>query len=136
MEKRFFTVFPDLKLNTELTELFSLAEVLKITTNRLKSSIRVYIVSSRLIDKKTLHYVEKEIERQLFKGMGISVSFIEKFTLSGQYNLENLFQIYNESIMEELRNKSMILSNMLKKASCSFDGKHMNIEVEDTALNM
>ena len=136
MEKRFFTVFPDLKLNTELTELFSLVEVIKITTNKAKSSIRVYILSSRIIDKNTIHAVESQIEGQLFKGMGISVSIMEKFVLSGQYNLENLFQIYYESIMEELRNKSMILSNMLKKATCTFDGKHMNIEVEDTALNM
>lgn len=136
MEKRFFTVFPDLKLNTELTELFSLVEVIKITTNKAKSSIRVYILSSRIIDKNTIHAVESQIEGQLFKGMGISVSIMEKFVLSGQYNLENLFQIYYESIMEELRNSSMILSNMLKKATCTFDGKHMNIEVEDTALNM
>ena len=136
MEKRFFTVFPDLKLNRELTELFSLVEVLKITTNKAKSSIRVYILSSRLIDKKTLHYVEAQIEKQLFDGLGISVFFVEKFKLSEQYNLENLYEIYYESIMEELRDRGVILSNMLKKAHCTFDGNKMNLEVEDTALNM
>ena len=136
MEKRFFNVFPDLKLNRELTELFSLVEVLKITTNKAKSSIRVYILSSRLIDKKTLHYVESQIESQLFSGLNISVFFVEKFILSEQYNLENLYQIYYESIMEDLRDRGVILSNMLKKSRCTFDGSKMEIQVEETALNL
>ncbi len=136
MEKRFFSVFPDLKLNRELTELFSLVEVLKVATNRKKNAIRVYIQSSRLIDKKTLHYVEKEIENQLFNGLQVGVFFVEKFTLSEQYTVENLFNVYHDSIMAELRSKGMILSNIIKKAVCTFEGKHMNIEVEETALNM
>ena len=136
MEKRFFTVFPDLKLNSELTELFDLVEVEKVTTNRAKNAIRVYILSRRLIDKKTLHYVESEIEKQLFGGLQVSVFFVEKFQLSEQYTVENLFNVYFESIMAELRSKSRILSNIIKKAKCTFEGKHMNIEVEETALNL
>ena len=136
MEKRFFTVFPDLKLNSELMELFSLVEVEKVATNRTKNAIRVYILSSRLIDKKTLHYVESEIEKQLFNGLHVSVFFVEKFKLSEQYTVENLFNVYHESIMAELRSKGMILSNIIKKSKCTFDGKHMNIEVEETALNL
>ena len=136
MEKRFFNVFPDLKLNRELTELFSLVEVLKITTNKNKSSIRVYILSSRLIDKKTLQYVESQMEEQLFKGLHINVYFMEKFTLSGQYNIENLFEIYNESIMAELRSKGVILSNMLRKGRCTFEGDNLDINIEETALNI
>ena len=136
MEKRFFTVFPDLKLNSELTELFGLVEVEKVTTNRAKNAIRVYILSRRLIDKKTLHYVESEIEKQLFGGLQVSVFFVEKFQLSEQYTVENLFNVYFESIMAELRSKSRILCNIIKKAKCTFEGKHMNIEVEETALNL
>ena len=136
MEKRFFTVFPDLKLNRELTELFGLVEVKRIATNRAKNAIRVYILSSRLIDKKTLHYVESEIEKQLFQGLQVSVFFMEKFTLSEQYTVENLFNAYHDSIMAELRSKGMILSNIIKKANINFQGKMMNIEVEETALNL
>ena len=136
MEKRFFSVFPDLKLNRELTELFGLVEVLKITTNKDKSSIRVYILSSRLIDKKTLQYVESQIEEQLFNGLKIKVYFMEKFTLSGQYNLENLFEIYNETIMAELRSKGVILANMLRRAKCTFNGSNLDITIEETALNL
>ena len=136
MEKRFFNVFPDLKLNRELTELFGLVEVLKITTNKDKSSIRIYILSSRLIDKKTLQYVESQIEEQLFNGLNIKVYFMEKFTLSGQYNVENLFEIYNESIMAELRSKGVILSNMLRRGRCTFEGNNLDINIEETALNI
>ncbi len=136
MEKRFFSVFPDLKLNSELTELFGLVEVEKVATNRTKNAIRIYILSRRLIDKKALHYVESEIEKQLFGGLHVSVFFVEKFELSEQYTVENLFTVYYESIMAELRSKSRILSNIIKKANCTFNGKCMNIEVEETALNL
>ena len=136
MEKRFFSVFPDLKLNNELTELFGLVEVQKIATNRAKNSLRVYIISSRLIDKKTLHLVETEIERQLFAGLNISVFFMEKFSLSGQYTAENLYNAYYDSLMAELRSRSVILSNIMKKANPSFSGKVMTLQVEETALNI
>ncbi len=136
MERRFFSVFPDLKLNRELTELFSLVEVNKIATNRDKSSIRIYIFSTRLIDKKTLQYVESQIEEQLFKNLNISVFFVEKFKLSEQYNLENLFEIYHESIMAEVKSKGMILANMLRRADCTFEGANLDIRIEETALNL
>ncbi len=136
MEKRFFSVFPELKLNRELTELFGLVEVQKVTTNRAKNSLRVYILSSRLIDKKTLHLVESEIENQLFNGLNVSVFFMEKFTLSEQYTTENLYNAYYESIMAELRSRSVILSNILKKSKPTFQGKVMTLQVEETALNL
>ena len=136
MERRFFSVFPDLKLNRELTELFGLVEVLKITTNKDKSSIRVYILSTRLIDKKTLQYVEAQMEEQLFKNLNINVFFVEKFTLSSQYNLENLYEIYSESIMAEVKSKGMILANMLRRADCTFEGDNLDIKIEETALNL
>ena len=136
MEKRFFNVFPELKLNGELMELFGLVEVLKVATNRAKNAIRVYIESRRLIDKKTLQYVETEIEHQLFSGLNVSVFFVEKFILSEQYTAENLFNVYYDSIMAELRSKSRILSNIIKKAKCTFNGKNIDIEVEETALNL
>ena len=136
MERRFFSVFPDLKLNRELTELFGLVEVLKITTNKDKSSIRVYILSTRLIDKKTLQYVEAQMEEQLFKNLNINVFFVEKFTLSSQYNLENLYEIYSESIMAEVKSKGMILENMLRRADCTFEGDNLDIRIEETALNL
>ncbi len=136
MEKRFFSVFPELKLNRELTELFGLVEVQKVTTNRAKNSLRVYILSSRLIEKKTLHLVESEIEKQLFNGLNVSVFFMEKFTLSEQYTAENLYNAYYESIMAELRSKSVILSNILKKSKPTFQGKVMTLQVEETALNL
>ena len=61
---------------------------------------------------------------------------MEKFTLSGQYNIENLYEIYNESIMAELRSKGVILSNMLRKGRCTFEGNNLDINIEETALNI
>lgn len=50
--KGFFQVFPDLKLEHNLTELLNLVEVNKISTNHTKDAIRVYMTGTRIIPKK------------------------------------------------------------------------------------
>ena len=41
--KTFFEVFPDVKLNSELTEIFEQVEVTRITANRDRTKLRIYI---------------------------------------------------------------------------------------------
>ena len=68
MGKIFFEVFPTLKLNSDLSELLTEVEVTKITTNKEKSSLRIYIDSRRLIEKKKIYDVEKNIAKQILSG--------------------------------------------------------------------
>lgn len=66
--KTFFEVFPDVKLNSELTEIFEQVEVTRITANRDRTKLRIYIESSRLINKPAILSVENELCRQLNDG--------------------------------------------------------------------
>jgi DNA polymerase-3 subunit alpha (Gram-positive type) len=50
--KAFFDVFCDLQLNEDTRELFSTVIVKRVTTNREKSSIRIYILNQYLIHRK------------------------------------------------------------------------------------
>jgi len=135
MGLNFFEIFPDVNLRQELKSIMSYSSVEKVTTNSMKTIIKVYLVSERLIDRSYFVQVEKELENQLFSGMGVNVSIIESFNLSTQYNSKNLFDAYEESIMSELYNMNKIMYQTMKKADVEFEENHMRVIIEDLATN-
>ena len=143
MEERklFFEVFPDLEIkslvNGEiLSELFSQVEVEKITSNREKQNINIFIYSKKLIEKHDIQVMERAIENQLFSNTLISVNIIARFDLSNQYTPKNLYDAYRVSILSELKDTSIIMYNIFKKGNVSFDDNNrMLLDVEDTMLN-
>ena len=68
MTKLFFDVFPTLNIDNDSHMLFEKVEVTKITSTSARNHIKVYIYSTHLIPKKTVCYVENQIEEQLFSG--------------------------------------------------------------------
>ena len=90
MSKLFFDVFPDLRVPSEMEHLLAEVEVTKVSTNRQRDRLRVYLLSSRLIEKNRIFRLEKDIKKQLFPNHELSVKIIEKFRLSGQYNPQKL----------------------------------------------
>ena len=103
--------------------LFEKVEVTKITSTSARNHIKVYIYSTHLIPKKTVCYVENQIEEQLFSQGNIPVTIIEEYRLSEQYTPENLMHAYKESILFELEQKSVLEKNMFQKAKCRFEGE-------------
>ena len=115
--------------------LFEKVEVTKITSTSARNHIKVYIYSTHLIPKKTVCYVENQIEEQLFSQGNIPVTIIEEYRLSEQYTPENLMHAYKESILFELEQKSMLEKNMFQKAKCRFEGERtMCLTMADTIV--
>ena len=81
MGKLFFDVFPDLKIPSDMERLMADVEVTKVSTNRSRDHLRVYLLSSRLIEKNRIFRLEKDIKRQLFPKHELSVKIIEKYNL-------------------------------------------------------
>jgi len=134
--KGFFQVFPDLKLEHNLTELLNLVEVNKIATNHTKDAIRVYMTGTRIIPKKSIYMVQNEIQRQMFGRTQIHVQIIERYILSKQYTPRSLWEEYRESILEELRGISIVMYNMMRKGSMEFtDENTALLKLEDTQIN-
>ncbi len=135
MKKMFLEVFPDLNIAKEFEELLKLVEVERVSMSRDRSSIRIYIVSPRLIHKKAILDLEKGIKDQLFYGKQVTIRVFEKFRLSDQYTPEKLLQVYKDSILMELKNYSIIEYNMFRKASFSFPKEDiMELTIEDNAV--
>ncbi|MBD5458731.1 MAG: PHP domain-containing protein, partial [Lachnospiraceae bacterium] len=135
MSKKFFEVFPTLKLNTGMRDLFEQVNVERVSATKRKDFLRIYISSDRLIQKADVFSVEQEMKKQFFPGAAMVIRIYEKFHLSSQYTLEKLMDIYRESILLELRDYSPIEYNLFKNADITYpsDGKVM-LTIEDTVL--
>ncbi len=135
MNKAFFDVFPALKLNQALQDLMGETEVEKITSAKSRDILRIYLFSTRLIQKADIFAVEKEIVRQLFPQAGLKVKIYEHFALSSQYNAENLLGVYRDSILLELQEYDHITYNAFKKADIGYpDDRTVSVTLEDTVL--
>ena len=77
MNKLFFDVFPDLKVPSGMQNLMTEVEVTKVSSNRRRDHLRVYLLSSRLIHKSNIYRLESDIAKQLFPNHGISIKIIE-----------------------------------------------------------
>ncbi len=135
MAKRFLEVFPGLHITDELRELLNLVEVERVTLGRDRSSIRIYLLSQRLIHKQNIYALEKGIKDQLFPSKQITIKIIERFRLSGQYTPQKLLKAYRESLLTELKNYSIIEYNMFRKAEYRFpEPDLLKMTVEDTIV--
>ena len=128
-------MFPGLKLEGRRKDLFAQTQVERVTATRAKDFVRVYLASDHLILKEDVFAVEKEIQKQLFPGMRITVRFYERFHLSSQFSPETLLEAYRESILLELSHYSHLLFSMFKHAEISFPREgQMRLLIEDTVL--
>jgi DNA polymerase-3 subunit alpha (Gram-positive type) len=135
MSKNFLEVFPSLHITEELRELLNLVEVEKVTLGRDRSSIRIYLMSPRLIHKQNIYGLEKGIKDQLFPSKRITIKIIERFRLSGQYTPQKLLKAYKDSLLMELKNYSIIEYNMFRKAQFQFpEPDLLKMTVEDTIV--
>ena len=121
MAKPFHDTFFNLELEPEIKGLLNNAEITKVSTNHDKTRIRFYLHASRLITKDIIWKLEKQITKQIFPGVEVQVKIIESFTLSEQYNLKSLLDVYFDSIVEELNQYSVLEANLLKTADMVFE---------------
>ena len=135
MPKMFFDVFPTLDVSAEMKKLLTDMEVTKVGMNHEQTRLRVYLLGTHLIHKKNIYALEKAIADQIFKGKDMEVKVIEKYQLSGQYNARTLMDIYKDSILEELRNFSLMEYGLLRSARMEFtDDSHLNLTIENTII--
>lgn len=135
MQKRFFEVFPKLNLGQNFLGILSETDVFKVSTNKNRDQLRIYLDCGRLIEKDKVFYLEKELKKQLFPNQEMHIKIIEKFRLSGQYSLKNLIAAYWDSILVEFRQYSILEYNMLKNARVTVSGEDiLELDLEESVL--
>ena len=135
MTKLFFDVFPTLTVDGNLKKLLTETQVTKVGMNHDRTHLRVYLSSTRLIPKQDVYRLEQAIAAQIFKGRQMQVKVIEKYLLSEQYTPEKLMDMYKDSMLEELKNYSLMEYNLLRTAKMEFSGEsHMTLTLENTII--
>ena len=136
MGKRFFDVFPTLKVKKDIESLFEEVEVTKVATTSSKTYLKIHLLSRHLISKYHIFQMEDLIKEQLFFRMPITIHILEKFELSTQYTPENLLVEYKDSILTELKRKSVVEYNMFLNAKCRFEHENiLCVQLEDTIVS-
>ncbi len=135
MNKKFFEVFPTLKVKDDMRLLLQDVEVSKVTTNSNRDFVRIHIESAHLLQKKMIYRVESMVKEQLFGKNRLQIEVKEQYHLSAQYTPENLLNEYLDSILEELGTESVVERGMMQSATWSFDTENvLRLQLTDTIV--
>ncbi len=135
MAKPFYEVFPALRLESGLHDLFEQVTVDRVSASKQKDFIRVFITSGHLIPKAKVFKAEEEIRKQLFPERAVVIKIYENYNLSSQYNPERFLAIYRDSILLELKAFSPVLYSIFKNADIRYpDSSQMVLTVTDDVL--
>lgn len=130
----FFKTFYDLTIKEELRCVFQDVAVEKILMSRSKHMVKVYISSAHLIERRIIREMEQKITKQLFGNSQNYVVLIEKYLLSKQYTPQNLYELYQNSIAEELKEQGILDYQIWKMAEVLFEEDTMILKVEESFL--
>ncbi len=135
MEKRFFDVFPDLKVDPDIRGWLEEAVVTRVTCSQDRTLLRVYLSCDRWIHKKYIFQMEEEIRRQFFGQTSVKVRVIERFLLSKQYTPENFMEDYRPSMLAELKEYNQLEHNLFMSTQVEFPQAHsLRLLIPDSML--
>ncbi len=136
MEKEFFDVFPNLKVNEEMRALLRPVVVTKVAVTPKRELLRVYLKSPNWIHKKHIYTLEQAIHDQCFPQNHITVKVLEHFCLSAQYTPENFLEVYRESLLLELKNYSALIYNLFYTAKVTFPSRNqMSLTIASSIIS-
>ena len=129
----FFEAFDRLEVKNNLQKLFEQVEVKKIKAMKHTGDIEVYILSSHLISIVNIRKMAFLIQKQIFNNRN-QIFIRDSYELSMQYNPEKLFPIYYDSMLYELKERSILLYNLFKKSEWHFENNQLHLTMEDSFI--
>ena len=130
----FFEAFDQLNTDQELKNLFGEVDVVKVLASKQNKNVYICIRSSRLITRAQIKKMEELLNRQLFLHTDNKAVIKPQFDLSAQYNLENLYPLYRESILEEIKEDSVVSYHLFSSAEVSIEDLTMRIRILESCV--
>jgi DNA polymerase III alpha chain len=136
MGKLFFDVFPSLRLETGLKQVMEQTEVVRVSATKNKDFLRIYLLGNKLISKKYIWVTEREIKKQLFPLVDMTVKIYERFEFPDACLPKQLMESYKDSILAELKSYSRIEYNAFLTADILYPADDViELVIEDHVLN-
>ena len=130
----FFDAFVGLSANQELTSLYEDVEVTRVVASKKSKKLYICIKSTHLIDRPQIIKMQDLLNKQLFLHTKNKAILKPQFELSAQYDLANLFPMYRDTILDELREESLVNYMILANADIQIEGMEMRIGVTDNCV--
>lgn len=131
----FFEAFDMLKVEDDLHQLFAEVQVEKLRASRSTNQIHVCMESKDMISTPNMKRMEEQLQRQLFSYTPNHVKLQVCFTLSKECNVNELWQMYQGTVYEELKEEHRLLFYTLMSAKIEFNQNQMKLSLEDSFLN-
>lgn len=133
MSRKFFEVFPMLKVSDKDKELFNETSIARLVSSSHGDKIHIYLESEYLIPKKKIRAMQECILKQIDSLKDVLI--IETFNLSELYTIQNLIRAYKDSIIEEATYHNTLWKEILSHADFEFPKENeLRIVVEDRLL--
>ena len=130
----FFEAFNKLAADQELQKLYNESDVIKVVASKKTNNIYICLRSSRLISRQNIRRMEELLNRQLFLHTGNKAILKPQFELSAQYTFANLYPIYRDSILEELKEESVVTYHIFHSAQVNIEDMTMTIQVTNSCV--
>ncbi len=130
----FFKAFEQLTCDKELRDLYSDTEVVRVVASRQNKALTIHIKSKVLIHRDNIRRMEELLDRQLFIHTGNKAIIAPYFELAEKYELENLLSVYRESILEELKEISVVTYYLFTQSDTRVKGDTIFIKSKENCV--
>ncbi len=130
----FFDAFDQLTVDQELQKLYNEIDVVKVLASKQNKNIYICIRSSRLISRPYIRKMEELLNKQLFLHTGNTAIIKPQFELSAQYTMPKLYPIYRDSILEELKEESVVAYHIFSNAEVVVEELNIKIKVTESCV--
>ena len=133
--KQFFQVFQELTVSEHLRGMFLNTTISRITLKKDRSKLSIYLHSDHLLERSDIREMEEAIYKQLFIGKKIAICIRESFHLSSQYTAKVLYEFYEKSLLEELKERNILLYQMMKQGEMEWrEDDRLSLILEEQIL--
>lgn len=133
--KQFFQVFQELTVSEHLRGMFLNTTISRITLKKDRSKLSIYLHSDHLLERSDIREIEEAIYKQLFIGKKIAICIRESFHLSSQYTAKVLYEFYEKSLLEELKERNILLYQMMKQGEMEWrEDDRLSLILEEQIL--
>ena len=120
MTTNFLDVFSKIEFDAEQKKLYEKTEVSCIKAGNKGEFVLIELSSPHIIPKKNIFKAQEMIRANYFSNAGTLVEIREHFVLSSLYTPKALWDVYHESIFDELKQISSLSYSLLKTGEIKF----------------
>ncbi len=129
-----FDVFPGFDPGERLRSEVGNAWVKSVTMYDRKRQLWIQIESEHIIDRYAIKELEDRLCEHVFAGQAGSLKIEEHFQLSAQYDAKSVCEVYKDSFLCELDEKSRVAGRILRHAEWYFNDGIITLALPDSDI--